>query len=131
MADPGPARFAALVSDDRTILAAAHGRLIARAPQTLAGLVEIRGIGPVRAECVLERCMISLVVDLTRTGTAPRVPDAAAQSVSLCGVTLPRLRLDARGPLAAYRAAISAALRLGARGLADAAEHRPRSHSHE
>ena len=41
----GPAGLRRLIADDRVHVAAAHGRLIARAPANLAGLLEIRGIG--------------------------------------------------------------------------------------
>ena len=37
--------FARLVADDRVHIEAAHGRLIARPPATLAGLLEVRGWG--------------------------------------------------------------------------------------
>jgi serine kinase of HPr protein (carbohydrate metabolism regulator) len=34
-----------LVADDRVYLAAAHGRLVARAPETIQGKIEVRGTG--------------------------------------------------------------------------------------
>ena len=37
-------RFAALVADDGVWLSVAAGRLVAEAPQAIAGLVEIRGL---------------------------------------------------------------------------------------
>lgn len=52
-----------LVSDDRTLLWAAGDRLMARAPDAIAGLIEARGLGllrlPFRAEAE-----VTLVVDL-------------------------------------------------------------------
>src|SRR6266545_8207351 len=41
VAGSGHLRFARLVADDRVQLDACHGRLLARAPQTLAGLIEV------------------------------------------------------------------------------------------
>src|ERR1700704_6592109 len=37
--------FARLVGDDRIWLDPCHGRLLVRAPDTLAGLIEVRGLG--------------------------------------------------------------------------------------
>lgn len=44
-----PWRRTALVSDDAVLLRAEAGRVIARAPQRIAGLIEVRGFGPARA----------------------------------------------------------------------------------
>lgn len=41
-----PWRRSALIADDAILLSAAAGRVMARAPQRLAGLIEIRGFGP-------------------------------------------------------------------------------------
>ena len=41
----GPLMFARLVADDRVHVRAVHGRLIARPPAALAGLLEVRGLG--------------------------------------------------------------------------------------
>ena len=41
----GVAPFSRLVSDDRVALIATHGRLIASAPDTIRGLIEVRGLG--------------------------------------------------------------------------------------
>src|SRR5438105_3331163 len=49
-AECGLIAFARLVGDDRLQLAAAHGRLLARAPPALAGLIEVRGLGLRRLE---------------------------------------------------------------------------------
>ncbi|MFX5622828.1 hypothetical protein ABTE00_21975, partial [Acinetobacter baumannii] len=59
----GSLPFARRVADDRVHLEAAHGRLLARAPEPIAGLVEERGRGIVacRYEAV---AVIGLVVDL-------------------------------------------------------------------
>ncbi|WP_110750294.1 HPr kinase/phosphorylase [Phyllobacterium leguminum] len=82
--------FAALVSDDRTILRAANGRLLASAPETLAGGIEVRGAG---LFCMAheKQAVIHLVVDLVSAIEAVRYPDEAKRT--LCGVTLPRLAL--------------------------------------
>ncbi|WP_204322867.1 hypothetical protein, partial [Streptococcus pneumoniae] len=68
--------FARLVADDRVHLAAAHGRLLARTPAPIAGLVEERGRGVMacRYEPV---AVVGLVVDLDAADGA-RMPDGLA-----------------------------------------------------
>ncbi|MBV9969782.1 MAG: hypothetical protein JO228_07355, partial [Xanthobacteraceae bacterium] len=59
----GRLAFARLVADDRIFVTAIHGRLIARAPPELAGLLEIRGLG-IRRLPYEPAAVIRLVVDL-------------------------------------------------------------------
>jgi len=64
-------RGARLVSDDRTDLRIERGSLVARAPPSIAGLIEIRGVGIVElAHAASAR--IALVVDLS--GKVNRLP---------------------------------------------------------
>lgn len=84
-------RFATLVADDRVWLSVVSGRLVAEAPAAIAGLVEIRGCGPVPCPCE-PRAVIDRVVWLVSAADAPRVADEAATEV-LLGVSLPRLDL--------------------------------------
>ncbi|HSZ10726.1 MAG TPA: hypothetical protein VK759_01030, partial [Rhizomicrobium sp.] len=55
------AQGAVLVADDRVELSVRGGKLIARAPKTLAGLIELRGIGVVKLPYKRE-ARIALVV---------------------------------------------------------------------
>lgn len=65
---------ARLVSDDRTELYVARGMLHARAPKSIAGLLEVRGLGIV-ALPFAKSVALGLAVKL---GTQPkRLPDAA------------------------------------------------------
>jgi HPr kinase/phosphorylase len=92
-AERGLIAFARLVGDDRLELAAAHGRLLARAPPALAGLLEVRGLGIRR----LDRepvAVVGLVVDLAAS-EADRLPETAAQHVAVEGIILPRLAIGA------------------------------------
>lgn len=83
---------ARLVADDRVSLWSSGGSLYGRVPDTIRGLVEVRGLG-IMAEAALDLCRIELVVDLI--DTAPeRLPDP--QFETLCGITVPRLSLDPR-----------------------------------
>ncbi|RCS22322.1 HPr kinase/phosphorylase [Phyllobacterium salinisoli] len=101
-------RFAALVSDDRTVLRAANGRLLASPPETLAGGIEIRGAG-LFAMAHEKTAIIHLLVDLAPPEEAVRYPDGAQRA--LCGIKLPLLVLPAQQSesLAAGRA-VEAAL---------------------
>ena len=76
---------AQLVADDRVCLAVADGALIARAPAQIAGLIEARGAGILRAEA-LAQARIVLAVDLGRDETE-RLPPS--REIAFLGVTLP------------------------------------------
>jgi HPr kinase/phosphorylase len=89
MADPGRNR---LVADDRVHLEAVRGRLQARAPASLAGLLEIRGQGIVAVPHI-DAVSIDLVVDLEPSALCLRMPDEAAMVTELAGMTLRRLVL--------------------------------------
>lgn len=84
----GRLAFVRLIADDRVHVAAVHGRLIARAPANLAGLLEIRGIG-IRRLPYEPIAVVRLVVDLATGGE--RMPQAAATEAEIEGVRLPRL----------------------------------------
>jgi HPr kinase/phosphorylase len=85
----GRLAFARLVADDRVFVAAVHGRLVARPPRELAGLLEIRGLG-IRRLPYESAAVIRLVVDLAAAATE-RMPAAAATETEIEGVRLPRL----------------------------------------
>jgi HPr kinase/phosphorylase len=83
--------FARLVGDDRIELAASHGRLLARAPPALAGLIEVRGLG-IRKLAHEPVAVIGMVVDLAITD-AERLPSEAEREVAVAGIILPRLAI--------------------------------------
>src|SRR5262250_2032327 len=68
-----PLIFARLVADDRVHVEAAHGRLIARPPAALAGLLEVRGLGIQRLPYE-PMAVVSWVVDLD-VAEPMRIPD--------------------------------------------------------
>lgn len=81
-------RGAALVSDDYSALAVEQGRLVARPPETIAGRIEVRGLGIVAMRHA-ESAPVALLVDLDR---APeRMPQAETED--LLGIAVPRLAL--------------------------------------
>jgi HPr kinase/phosphorylase len=92
-ATAGLVGFARLVSDDRVVLAAGHGRLLARPPAPLDGLIEVHGLG-IRRFAYEPVAVVGLVVDLA-AADAERLPSASASEAIICGIRLPRLPVAA------------------------------------
>jgi serine kinase of HPr protein (carbohydrate metabolism regulator) len=80
-----------LVSDDQTIVSRAGDRLIASAPPTIAGKLEVRGVGIVEMERV-DDIPVALVIELT--SDIQRIPDDARERLIL-GLSLPLVSIDA------------------------------------
>ena len=91
-----------LVSDDQTILSPRDGQLYASPPETLAGLLELRGVGLVKVPFVQD-VALRLVVDLKPSTLIERMPEPASLRAMLLGVVLPRVETDASHPSAATR----------------------------
>jgi serine kinase of HPr protein (carbohydrate metabolism regulator) len=87
-AESGMLRFARLVADDRVRLEPWHGRLLARAPEELAGLIEVRGLG-IRRIAHEPVAVVGGVVDLA-AADAERLPNRRTR-IEVEGVLLPRL----------------------------------------
>lgn len=88
----------------------ASGRLLARAPAALAGLLEVRGVGILPVPH-LDAVTLALVADLLPPGRpAERLPEPA--TVTLAGVALPRIAL------APFEVSAVAKLRLAAAAAA-------------
>lgn len=66
-----------LVADDRVIVWTAGGRLFGRAPDSLAGLIEVRGLDVVRAPTT----PFCEIVGAVQLGTPDRIPDSATRTV--------------------------------------------------
>jgi HPr kinase/phosphorylase len=81
--------FARLVADDRAQLTAAHGRLLVRPATSLAGMIEVRGLG-IRRVPFEPLAVVGAVVDLS-VSVAERLPDTPSSQATIEGVTLPRL----------------------------------------
>jgi hypothetical protein len=86
--------FARLVADDRTRLQAVNGRLLARPAPELAGLLEVRGAG-IRQVPYEPIAAVFLVIDFV--DEPPRMPDASDLTVSINGISLPRLAVASGG----------------------------------
>jgi HPr kinase/phosphorylase len=92
-ADQGLVAFARLVADDRAHVEAAHGRLLVRPADALAGLIEVRGLG-IRRLPFEPVAVVGLLVDLA-VPDAGRVPDKARQQAEIAGIALSRLMVAA------------------------------------
>jgi len=78
-----------LVADDRVVLWACEGALFGRAPDTLSGLIEVRGLG-VLPEPALPFCRIALAVACEQH---ERMPEPAFRDY--VGLNIPVLSLQA------------------------------------
>lgn len=97
---------ARLVADDQVVIAQTDGQIVASAPDRLAGLIEVRGLGVIRIDPLAQAPLI-LVADLMATDAIERMPEP--DSTQLLGIDLPLFRLDP------FPASASAKLRLAAR----------------
>lgn len=79
-------RGAILIADDYTLLSQSGGHLIARCPDTIRGLLEVRGIGLIELPFV-DRAEAVLQVSLSTSGVAPIAPTDLTAS-------LPTIALD-------------------------------------
>jgi serine kinase of HPr protein (carbohydrate metabolism regulator) len=91
--------YAALVADDRVEIVASGGRLVARAPASLAGRVEMRGIGILKVAHE-PACVLRTVIDLIPEEPA-RMPAGEDRFAVLEGVRLNRIATKAGDPRAA------------------------------
>ncbi len=104
---------ARLVADDQTELRLADGVLLARAPQTIRGKMEVRGLGIAELTPLCD-VPVGLVVDLVAGQSVERVPDS--DSCTILDVRLPLVRFDP------FEASTPAKLRLALAGLGAAAD---------
>ncbi len=95
---------AVLVADDQVELSSEGGVLIARAPETIAGRIEVRGVGlmevPFRASAP-----VALVCALCEPSEVPRLPEYRTRRLS--GIEIPLLAL------APFEASAMSKVRLG------------------
>ncbi len=92
-----------LVSDDQTHVELLGDRLVASAPLTIAGKLEVRGIGIV--EMAFERDVpVALVVELNTE--VERLPERHAMR-TIFGAQVPLIMLDARAASAPAKVALA------------------------
>jgi len=83
-----------LVADDRLMLWVSGGALFGRAPDTLAGRLEIRGLDVVTAPAL----PLARVALLVRCGAPERIPKPRSEKI--LGLAIPLVELDPREPSA-------------------------------
>ena len=84
---------AALVSDDQVQLTRVDDAIVARAPEQIAGKLEVRGVGIITLDHV-PFAELSLLVDLRRADEIERLPPASLPREDVLGVSLPLASLD-------------------------------------
>lgn len=98
----GALRTAQVVSDDQVAIRLAGGRLVASAPATIAGRMEIRGLGlanlPHRAEAALV-----IAVRLVAKEKIERMPDMTNDRFKILGTSIPVIAVDAASASAPAR----------------------------
>jgi HPr kinase/phosphorylase len=101
LARRGPAALEApiLVADDQVALAVRSGRLVAAAPPTIRGKLEVRGVGIVEVKSLAD-ADVGLIVDLVSARVVERLPEP--DRACLLGIDVPRIELypwDASAPI--------------------------------
>ncbi len=92
-----------LVSDDQTYLKVANGKLVAAAPPTIRGKLEVRGIGIVEVESI-DDVAVCLVVDLA--SEIERLPEDGRERLIL-GAKIPSVSIDAQAASAPAKVEIA------------------------
>lgn len=93
-----------LVSDDQTIVKRDGDRLLASPPPTIAGKLEIRGIGIVDMDN-LSDLPVALIVELTKSDIQ-RLPDDSRERPIL-GIKVPLITIDAMTASAPSKVALA------------------------
>jgi HPr kinase/phosphorylase len=91
---------AELVSDDYCEITVEGGRLMAAAPATIAGKLEIRGFGIVQLPHI-EKVAVGLIVDLSKPHEIERLP--ATTNTVIENIALPWIKLDPFTASAAHK----------------------------
>ncbi len=92
-----------LVSDDRTIVRREGDRLIASAPPTIRGKMEVRGLGIVEVEAI-DDLPVALAVELV--GDMQRMPDES-RTRTFVSIELPLVSIDATTASAAAKVVLA------------------------
>jgi HPr kinase/phosphorylase len=96
-----PPLEATLVADDQVLVRREGGLLLARPPATIAGKIEVRGLGIMSVPHLAE-AELRLIVPLCDPDDVPRLPRLGEETADIHGIALPVLRLapfEASAPL--------------------------------
>ncbi|MBL0374185.1 HPr kinase/phosphatase C-terminal domain-containing protein [Rhizobium sp. KVB221] len=89
--------FATLVSDDQVILESSNDRIIASAPATIRGLIELRGSGIGQLD-MIENAVLRLALELVIPDASTRIPQENQRWSPFAGVDCPLYQLDRAAP---------------------------------
>ena len=104
---------ARLIADDQAVLLRRDNRIQVRAPATIVGLLEVRGVGILRLD-TLPEAPLALVVELVPAAQVERLPELRCERV--LGLAVPLIAL------APFEASAAAKLRFALRTLAIAGQ---------
>jgi HPr kinase/phosphorylase len=99
---------ARLIADDQSELFRRGDTLLVRAPVSIAGLIEVRGLGIVRLEPLAE-APVALIADLVAADQIERLPTPCAETI--LGIAVPRIAV------APFEASAAAKIRLALRAF--------------
>ena len=100
---------ATLVADDQVVVDLRQGKLVASPPATLAGLIEVRGIGIVPM-AYRRRVTLGFAVVLVAPGEVERLPEDD-EGIEYLGVVMPLFRVAPFEVSAAHKVRLAARLR--------------------
>ena len=100
---------ARLIADDQAVLLRREDHILVRAPATIAGLLEVRGVGILRLD-PSDEMRLALLVDLVPAAQIEQLPEPRFGTI--LGLAIPLLAL------APFEASAAAKLRLALRTLA-------------
>ncbi len=82
----------ALIADDQTVIGRLGNTLVASAPQNIAGLLEIRGLGIVPVPFI-EHATLHLIIDLVPADTMLERYPGPLKTTEILGLSVPLLHL--------------------------------------
>ena len=105
-----------LVADDQVEIEVLDGALMARACASLAGMLEVRGLGLVRLD-YRRTCEILVVIDLRESSDVERMPEP--RRTIIAGLSLPLFQLCARESSAVSKVVLAIGVARGELSLDD------------
>ena len=91
-----------LVADDQTVLRREGETIFSSCPDTIAGLLEVRGHDVLQVEAI-QNVPLVLVVDLRPCAQIERLPQPEDMLTEILGITIPNIMIDPTKPSAASR----------------------------
>jgi serine kinase of HPr protein (carbohydrate metabolism regulator) len=96
--------FAALLSDDQISVEAVNGRLVARAPPSIKGMIELHGSGIGHIETI-ENAVLALALQPVAADSSNRIPEENQRWSPVTGFSLPLHFIDRRAAAPFFRLA--------------------------